>query len=145
MSRFRRGVVLATTAAAVLALPATAVAQFTAAPATGSLGVASGSLAAPGSVGLSKRCAVFGLFGASLTVTWTATTSTRATGYSVTAIPSDGSGSITTTVSGAGTTQVTLGVTPGAIYTATVAASTGSWTSPAATGGPIKVSCGLLG
>lgn len=145
MIRIPRGVVLAATTAAVMAVPATAAAQFAATPAGAALAVSSASLAAPTSVGASKHCGLFGLFGASLTVTWTATTSTPVSGYVVTATPSDGSAATTVSVSGASTTQATLGVTPRGTYTASVAAVAGSWTSPAGAASAIKINCGSLG
>ena len=135
MSRRRAAVltVAACTAAAIVAAPAAAWAAYNSTTAA-SLSLSSATLAPPTNVSASAKCTGGS---PSVTVSWTATVSTFATGYTVTLTPVTGS-PIITNVNGRTTTSTTIPMTrSGKSYTPSVVAKVNSWTSASATSSAI--------
>ncbi len=140
MQSSRKTIVVAGIATALVALPSAAWAGFTGIGRT-SAAVSSATLAAPTSVTTSNKCAILGLGGDSLTVSWTATATSAATGYTL--VLDSGSGTpITKSIAGRSTTSATVTVTAGTTYTITVSSVLQNWTAESTA---VSAGCGLFG
>lgn len=137
MNRRRAAVVAvaACTAVAIVATPAVAWARYTSTD-SAALTLTAATLAAPANVTATAKCNN-GL-SSSIDVSWTATTSAFATGYTVALTPAVGTPT-TTPVAGRTTTSASVPVQrSGAVYTVTVVATYRTWTSAAAAAsGPV--------
>lgn len=141
MRNSRKTVVVAAIAAAVVALPSAAWAAFTGVTRTATT-VSSARLAAPTSVTTTKSCTFFGLgSGDSLTVSWTATATSAATGYTLVLDPDSGT-TITKSIAGRTTTSATIPVKAGSTYSITVSSVLQNWT---ATSTAVSAGCGWFG
>lgn len=127
-------------AAAVVALPSTAWASFTSVGRAAAT-VSSATLAAPTSVATTKKCSFLGIFGDTLTVSWTASSTTMATGYTLDLNAGSGS-DITRTISGRSTTSVNVSVAPGTTYTITVSSVLKNWTAASTA---VRAGCSITG
>ncbi|TAM89296.1 MAG: hypothetical protein EPN43_07225 [Jatrophihabitans sp.] len=124
MGRWAKAGIAATAASAVFALPAVATAAYVG-TAAASLPVATDTLAAPGPLTVAVKCQGRT---PTVTVSWTATPSTYATGYDV-LLTKSGSTPTVTSVSGRTTTTATVTIGTGATYSITARADFLNWTS----------------
>jgi hypothetical protein len=126
-------VVATASAAAIVAVPSVAWADYLSST-SAAMTVSAGTLAPPTNVSATAKCTGSN---PSVTVTWTATSSTFATGYTVTLTPTTGS-KISTNVNGRTTTSTTIPMSrSGKTYTPGVVSTVSTWTSAIATGSPI--------
>lgn len=132
MGSTRRAVSLAVavaTATPVVALPTAAEARYTATDGA-ALGISSDTLAAPSNAVLASKCR--GASGNSaLTVTWTPSIDTYATGYVVVFTALNGTKTSTTVAGGSSSTTTVPVPANGVTYTATVMTTYRQWTSTA--------------
>lgn len=140
MSTLRRTLVVLVTAVALgLGLAGTASATWNATTTRSTMGVSTATLAAPTNPAAQLTSCNNGRW-MNVSVSWTASTSSRVTGYTVKAYRSDGTVSTVATV-GAGTTQASTTVdklasgTTTAVFTVT--ATIASWTAESVKSGAI--------
>ena len=128
--------------AVVLLTPLQAQAAFNAS-AAGSLSASTAVLAPPTGVGISKTCVILALGGAKINATWTASTSTYATGYTVT-ILRNGVVDSTNTVTGRTTVSAVYPMDYNTDYTFNIRTVYQNWTS-SVVAAPSMINCGLFG
>jgi hypothetical protein len=122
---------------AILAVPGVAWAGWGGSASAG-LKVSSGTLAPVQTVSTSAKCA---RGNPRVTVSWSASSTTSVTGYTVTLDPTGPGATITDSVSGRTTTQDTVSISTGPTYAISVVAVQSAWTS-AATKAAAAVQCG---
>ncbi len=125
-------------------------ASFTSAP-TASQSISTATLAAPTGVTLSATCGLVVATTPYMTASWTATTSTFATGYKITPYL-NGTAQSVVTVTGQATTTTNVNITRSTslgsnnmVWTFTIAAAfNSSWTSTSVSPSPATVACPFL-
>jgi hypothetical protein len=123
-------------------------AAFTSSPAA-STTIATATLAPPTGVGLTATCGVLSAFTPSMTASWTATTSTFATGYRITPYL-NGAAQTAVFVAGRSTTSTSIDITRNTLTTTNtwtfqiVALLNTSWTSTSVDPSPASVACPFL-
>jgi hypothetical protein len=127
-SRVAVSLVLAVTA--VLSLTPAAFGTFNSSPAA-AMTVSSATLAAPTGLSASASCVLLQL-NPQVTLNWTATSSSFATGYQILRSTSSGTETLLTTVSGASTVSyVNTGLSTSTTYYYVLKSTKGNWTSVA--------------